>query len=183
MTNSNEHISTSSITYFKRVGFLLTGAFAIRLIFFSLLWILFTGWKPESWVIGIFFVMMASLLSLHLAPKNNSAVSRFNLKYLPSFLYYFSAQSIRGGWSTARLALTPTKKTSPGFYKYQTDFVNPSDIFTFMQILSLLPGTVSTDENNGEITLHVLDIHCFDLAEVEKCYQLVCQLLNIRADR
>lgn len=153
--------------------------FVVKLFLLSLLWMLFTGWQPNSWVVAIPFIVTASILSVYLAPKKSS---RINFKYLPYFLVYFVVQSIRGGWDTAKLALNPAQNTLPGLVKFRTHLVNPSDIFTFMQILSLLPGTVSAYQKKGELTIHVLDLNSFNLSEVDECHQYVCKLLNIKAN-
>jgi multicomponent Na+:H+ antiporter subunit E len=155
--------------------------FWIRLSLFSILWILLTGWQPSSWGIGAVFITMASLLSLYLAPKHRQTDQWLThpMKLIP-FFYYFFVQSLRGGWDTAKLALIPRPKLSPGFIRFHTDLANESQVFAFMQVLSLLPGTVSAEQNGRKLTIHVLNLHTFNRAEIDDCQVRVSQLFASR---
>lgn len=153
--------------------------FWVRFTLFSIIWILLTGWQPSSWAVGGVFIIMASSLSLLLAPQQQqTAQSKINPVNLFSFFCYFFMQSLRGGWDTAKLALRPKQKILPGVIKYPIEIVNESHIFTFMQVLSLLPGTVSAQHNDREIRIHVLDFNSFNRAEIDNCYARVSKLLG-----
>jgi multicomponent Na+:H+ antiporter subunit E len=153
--------------------------FWVRFTLFSIIWVLLTGWQPSSWSVGVVFIIMASSLSLYLAPQQQQTERRqINPTTLFSFFCYFFIQSLRGGWDTAKLALRPKQKLSPGVIKYQIEIVNESHIFTFMQVLSLLPGTVSGHQEGREISIHVLDLNSFNRAEIDNCYAWVSKLLG-----
>jgi multicomponent Na+:H+ antiporter subunit E len=156
--------------------------FSIRVTLFSIFWLLLTGWQPNSWGVGVVFITMASSLSLFLTGKQRQSEEWLinPTKSIP-FLFYFFAQSLRGGWDIAKLALIPNSKLSPGVIIYQTDLVTESQIFTLMQVLSLLPGTVSANRTGGEITIHVLNLNSFNRTEIDDCQRRVIQLLGSRA--
>jgi multicomponent Na+:H+ antiporter subunit E len=155
--------------------------FWVRFTLFSILWALLTGWQPSSWGVGVVFISMASALSLYLAPKQRQTEQwlSYPMKLIP-FLHYFLVQSLRGGWDTAKLALMPKSKLSPGFIRFHSDLANESQIFTFMQVLSLLPGTVSAEQNGRELTIHVLKLSSFNRAEIDDCQVRVSQLFASR---
>ena len=153
-------------------------AFVKRIMGFSLLWMVLTGWQLNSLLVGGIFILFASFLSTSLTQADNIPKNHINIQYLPSFLYYFITQSLRGGWDTAKLALTPKQKLSPGVINYKIALLNESHLFTFMQVLSLLPGTVSADLKKDQLVIHVLDINSFNLAEIDECHTWVCKLLN-----
>ena len=162
--------------------FMLTFDFWIRVILFSIFWALLTGWQLNSWGVGAVFIFMASSLSLYLTAKQRQTEQwLINPTKSVSFLYYFFVQSLRGGWDIAKLALRPKAKLSPGVIVYHSDLVTESQIFTLMQVLSLLPGTVSAKRRGCEITIHVLNLSSFDRAEIDDCQERVMELLGSRA--
>ena len=157
-------------------------AFWIRVILFSLFWVLLTGWQPGSWAIGAGFIFMASSLSLYLTARQRLTEKwLINPTKFLSFLYYFFVQSLRGGWDIAKLALIPKSTLSSGMISYHTDLVTGSQIFTFMQVLSLLPGTVCAKHRGCEITIHVLNLNSFNRTEIDDCQVRVSELLGTRA--
>ncbi|MBA6292729.1 Na+/H+ antiporter subunit E [Colwellia sp. MB3u-70] len=173
---NNELSSSPSAFSFRSV---LSWRFLIRFALFSLFWGLLTRWQQNSLGLGIVFIAMASVLSLYLAPQQKKRHQWLKKPFnILSFLYYFYVQSLRGGWSIAKLALSPKLKLSPGFIKYHTDLANDSQVFTFMQVLSLLPGTVSARQNAQELTIHVLDMNTFNQAEIDDCQIRIKQLLD-----
>jgi multicomponent Na+:H+ antiporter subunit E len=144
---------------------------------------LLTGWQPSSWGVGAVFIITASGLSFYLAPERPKTVQCLNnpTKVI-SFFCYFFVQSLRGGWDTAKLALIPKSTLSPGVIRYPIDLVNESQIFIFMQVLSLLPGTVSAQLNGRELSIHVLDLNSFNQGEIDDCLERVRQLLVSAAE-
>jgi multicomponent Na+:H+ antiporter subunit E len=175
--NQSDNPSTAGHMSLIRLVFSL--GFWIRFTLFSVVWMLLTGWQPSSWGVGAVFVITASLLSLYLAPKHSQTEQRLIAPAkLLSFCCYFFIQSLRGGWDTAKLALTAKPKLSPGVIRYPMKLVNASQVFTFMQVLSLLPGTVSAELNGNELTIHVLDLNSLNRAEIDDCYRRVSELFG-----
>lgn len=156
--------------------------FLIRIILFSIFWILLVGGQLSSLGVGIVFIFIASFLSLYLAPEQRKTIQWIrNPLGLLSFLLYFAVQSLRGGWDIAKLALTPRANISPGFIKYHTDLASDSQVFTFMQVLSLLPGTVSTKQSGRELTIHVLNMNTFNQAEIDDYQTRIKKLWGTQA--
>ncbi|MFT4808634.1 MAG: multicomponent Na+:H+ antiporter subunit E [Neolewinella sp.] len=176
LTEHNQSGTLRTSTFTLRIDFW------IRIALFSIFWILLTGWQPSSWGVGVVFIVMASSLSFFLTDKQQQTETwRINPTKSISFLFYFFVQSLRGGWDIAKLALIPQSKLSPGVITYHTDLVNESHIFTLMQVLSLLPGTVSAKYQGSEITIHVLNLNSFDRTEIDDCQLRVSELLGSRA--
>jgi multicomponent Na+:H+ antiporter subunit E len=155
--------------------------FWFRVIIFSIFWMLLTGWEPSSWGIGAVCIIMASLLSIYLRGQQQTVQKRINPAKVLSFSYYFFIQSMRGGLEVAQLALIPNSNFSPGMVTYQTDLTNESQIFALMQLLSILPGTVSTKRKGREITIHVLNLGSFSKTEIDDCQKRVSELLGSRS--
>lgn len=149
----------------------------MRLAVFSFLWLLLSEWQLSALPVGSIFIIAASLLSFYLAPTPRPITRpfKYSAKAL-AFLFYFAEQSLRGGWGIAKLALKPKLEISPGFFLYRTSLSNDSQIFTFMQVLSLLPGTVSAGREGCELSIHVLDLASFNRSDIEDCQRWVTQL-------
>ena len=151
----------------------------MRLTVFSLLWLLLTEWQISSLFVGAIFIIGASLLSFYLAPTQRPTTQPLkNSAKALSFLFYFAVQSLRGGWDIAKLALKPKLEISPGFFIYRTSLSNESQLFTFMQVLSLLPGTVSAGREGRELSIHVLDLASFNRSDIEDCQRRVIQFTD-----
>jgi multicomponent Na+:H+ antiporter subunit E len=144
--------------------------FLLRIILFSFFWGLLVRFDQGSLGVGVAFILAASLLSLYLAQQQRKTKQWLRSPVsLLSFIVYFAVQSLRGGWEIAKLALSHKLRLSPGFVKYHTNF---------MQILSLLPGTVSARQHGRELTIHVMNMDTFDAAEIDDCQMRIKKLLG-----
>lgn len=173
---NNELSSSPSAFSFRSI---ISWRFLIRFALFSLFWGFLTRWQQNYLGLGITFIAMASMLSLYLAPQQQKRHQWLKKPFsILSFLYYFYVRSLRGGCSIDKLALSPKLKLSPSFIKYHTDLANDSQVFTFMQVLSLLPATLSARQNAQELTIHVLDMNTFNQVEIDDCQIRIKQLLD-----
>ncbi|MFQ3246800.1 MAG: multicomponent Na+:H+ antiporter subunit E [Arenicella sp.] len=153
--------------------------FLLRIILFSFFWGLLVRFDQGSLGVGVAFILAASLLSLYLAQQQRKTKQWLRSPVsLLSFIVYFAVQSLRGGWEIAKLALSHKLRLSPGFVKYHTNLATESQVFTFMQILSLLPGTVSARQHGRELTIHVMNMETFDAAEIDDCQMRIKKLLG-----
>jgi multicomponent Na+:H+ antiporter subunit E len=158
--------------------------FGIRLAVFSIVWLFLTEWQLNSLMVGSIFIVAASLLSVYLAPKyRHTAQLLKSPKKIVLFLSYFAIQSVRGGWDIAKLALIPTSKTSPGIIHYRTNLIDDSQVFTLIQILNLLPGTVSACRDGRDLSIHVLDLSSFKQSDIDDCQWWVTQLIGTEQER
>lgn len=156
----------------------------MRIAIFSLLWLVLAQWQLSSLIVGVVFIVVASLLSLYLAPvlppiNAHKTPSYKVLRKRCSFFIYFFSQSLRGGWDIAILALTPKLHVSPGVVQYQTALSSESQLFTFIQVLSLLPGTVSASRNGRTLSIHVLDLNSYSRSDIDDCQQKVADLVGV----
>ncbi len=178
MTDFKQDAPLPTKIYSRLIQLLSRLGFWIRFTLFSLIWILLTGWQPGSWPLGVVFIIMASSLSLYLAPQQPIVARQIKPAKLCSFWCYFFIHSLRGAWVTAQLALKPKQTLLPGVINYPIDMVNESHIFTFMQVISLLPGTVSAEHHGGEVRIHILDLNSFSRADIDDCFARVSKLLG-----
>ena len=151
---------------------------------FSGLWLLLTDAVPVSWTIGVIAVPIATYLSLSLfAVPNGDASPRLQLSFsgLLLFIPYFTLQSLRGGWDTAWRVLHPQLPVDPGVRYYALRYLphGPARAF-FMNVVSLLPGSLSVEEtNDGQLLIHILSAGNFKRGELRLCERRVAALFAL----
>ena len=127
----------------------------LRAAAFFIFWlVLMQSLKPSDIAMGALATVVATRVSLRLLPPAAGCL-RFGslLLLLPHFLW----QSVRGGVDVARRALTPRLPLQSGFVSCPLGFGPGLARNTFATITSLLPGTVSCDEEDGLLVYHCLD--------------------------
>lgn len=82
-----------------------------------------------------------------------------DVRRLPAFALFFVLASARGGLDVAGRILARTLDIAPGFLTYRTKLRHPGARILFLDLISLLPGTLSADiEAPERLVIHALDI-------------------------
>jgi multicomponent Na+:H+ antiporter subunit E len=137
-------------------------AFSIawRLVLFTAIWVVVAGTDPSSAIIGAPAVLAATWSSWRLGGRPGNRFSPWGaLRFVP----YFVNESIRGGLDVAARVLGPRVRVDPGFYDYRLSLSGQGAQVFFVDLVSLLPGTLSADLRGGVVTIHALD-HGADIA-------------------
>ena len=120
----------------------------------ALIWAALNPGDHKSWLVGLPVVIMATVAALRL----HSPVPRqFSLTGALHFAAFYIHQSFRGGWDVARRALSPALPLNPGVLTYRMRLRDEPAQVLLVNVISLLPGTVSAGLENGTVTLHALD--------------------------
>lgn len=119
------------------------------------LWAVLTAGTPASWVVGGPAVILALLLSRHLAPTGCWV---FRWLALAWFIPWFFLQSLRAGLDVAGRALRPDPRLAPEVLDYRLRLPpGPARCF-FMLVISLIPGTLTAAVGSDDrLLVHVLD--------------------------
>lgn len=125
-----------------------------RALLLGMVWLGMNGLDPKSWIIGAPLCLFCALLSLGLSPIR---IPRLHWKALAPFVLLFVYESIRGGWDVAARVLHRRLPIAPGFIQYTTALSQDSARRLFVNVVSLLPGTVSADLNGTQITIHAIN--------------------------
>jgi multicomponent Na+:H+ antiporter subunit E len=131
-------------------------AFSIvwRLVLFSAIWVVLAGADPSSAIIAVPTVLAATWASWRLAGTPGTRLSPWGaVRFVPYFFY----ESIRGGLDVAARVLGPRVRVDPGFHDYRLNLSNPGARVFFVDLVSLLPGTLSADLRGAVVTIHALD--------------------------
>jgi multicomponent Na+:H+ antiporter subunit E len=149
---------------------------ALRLGIFSGLWLVLTGPGLESWILGVPAVSFAVGLSLYLAPSECYPLSPAGLL---RFTLFFLSQSYLSGIDVMRRALSPGLRLNPGLVSYLTLLPPGAPRIFFLNTISLLPGTLSTDLQGDRVLVHTLDKDLPIWAALQKLEAIITLLFQV----
>lgn len=121
----------------------------------SSVWLGLNGSDLGSWLIGGPVVLAAALLG---GALRGGRGPRLRWLGLPPFLGFFLRESLRGGWDVAWRVLHPRLPVTPGFVHFTTTLPEGPVRYLFVNVVSLLPGTVSAGFDGDRIVVHALDV-------------------------
>jgi multicomponent Na+:H+ antiporter subunit E len=136
---------------------------AWRAAWFLCLWLVLAGADLGDILAAAAAIAAATWTSLRLLEPNASRRSpRAIVQLVLLFLYH----SVVAGADVARRALDPRLPLCPGFVAYPTRLSSGMRRNVFTTLTSLLPGTVPTGEENGQLVYHCLDVQQPVVAEL-----------------
>ncbi len=119
-------------------------------------WALLTEARRDSWIVGGPVVLAASLVAVHLAPRDRC---RWSVIGLLGFGPHFVRSSIMGGIDVAWRSMHPRLPIDPQMIEYPLRLPAGTARTFFMNVVNLLPGTVSADVGKDVLTVHVMDVN------------------------
>lgn len=125
-----------------------------RLPLFAFSWWVVAEGRIDGWLLGGTAVVAATWASVALWPQ---AAHGLRLAVLPGFLVLFLADSVRGGWQVALMALRGRKALQPGYLELPLNLPAGAPQIMLANVLSLMPGTVAVELEDDRLRLHVLD--------------------------
>ena len=120
----------------------------------ALVWLLLSGDNWQSWLVGLPTVLLAAWSAVRL---RGSDEGRMHLSGLLRFLPLFIKESVLGGIDVVSRVMRPTMRIAPGFFDYRIGLSQPSARLLFLNTLSLLPGTLTSDLDGDMLRIHALD--------------------------
>jgi multicomponent Na+:H+ antiporter subunit E len=147
------------------------------LLFASLWWILAEG-RLDGWLLGGIAVFAAIWTSVALWPP---AAHGIRLAALPGFLAFFLANSVRGGWQVALMALRGRGALQPTFLDLPLSLPAGAPQILMTNVLSLMPGTVGVELVDDRLRLHVLHQGLPVVAEARALERRIAALFGVDA--
>lgn len=160
----------SSVSLARRV----VGRLVVRSALFGVLWWALTEGRPDSWSIGIPAVLLAATSSIALLPASRVAWLEL-LRFVPFFLL----RSVLGGIDVARRTLRPKMRIAPALIDYPLRLPPGLPQVVMLNTVTLLPGTLSVDLQEGLARFHVLDESMNYVTEIEAVERHVARLFRI----
>lgn len=145
-----------------------------RGLWFALIWWALTDGAASSWWIGVPAVLLALVASVALL-----APMHFNWFELARFLPFFLGRSLLGGVDVACRAFHPRMPVDPGLVEYPLRLSPGLPRVVMANMVSLLPGTMSTEIGQNCLHVHVLDRRKALFPELDAVEQGVARMFGI----
>jgi multicomponent Na+:H+ antiporter subunit E len=149
-----------------RAGVLAGGSWSnavSRAAWFLCLWLVIAGADLGDIPAASVAIAAATWTSLRLLEPS---ASRRSLRAISQLALLFLYHSVVAGADVARRALDPRLPLRPGLVAYPTRLSRGVRRNVFTTLTSLLPGTVPTGEENGQLLYHCLDVEQPVVAEL-----------------
>jgi multicomponent Na+:H+ antiporter subunit E len=148
-----------------------------RALLFALLWWALAEGRHDGWLFGGAAVIAATWTSALLwSPSEN----RIRFVQLPSFIGYFLANSVLGGWQVALMALRGRAALQPGFLDMALDLPAGAPQILLTNTLCLMPGTLGVELAGDRLRIHVLDRRLPAADQAQALQQRVAALFGAR---
>jgi multicomponent Na+:H+ antiporter subunit E len=149
-------------------------SYLFRVLFFAIIWLGLVEGNLDSLSIGIFVVVISSLISLKLIPP-----FPLNLKATIPFAGFFLWRSLLGGIDVAKRVWSKKLLINPDIITFQISINNELAIALFINTVNLLPGTLVVDIKNNLLEIHVLDKNMNNLHELEEIENKILNLFKM----
>lgn len=161
---------------------LLTGfskRWLLPLLLCVMLWVVISRADPASWIVALPSIAFAVIVidRLHVRGKQGIRAAM-----LPGFIAWFLWNSFRGGVDVTLRALKPRLSLQPGFLYYPLRLPHGHARLFLVNVVSLLPGTLSADIEGDELVLHCLDTGADIIVETGYAERRVAGLFGIPRD-
>ena len=146
-------------------------------------WFLLVDGELDSLLVGVFFIPMSIFVAIKLSAKTDNGARGFHVKLMkvPKFIVFFLYQSVKGGTDTARRVFSLNMKLQPEFVHYSIKLLPVGlPINLFMNVVSLLPGSVSVIRAPDGVLVHVLTVTNSTVAELYQCECMVSELFGLK---
>jgi multicomponent Na+:H+ antiporter subunit E len=134
----------------QRWGFSIAGRGALM----AFGWWALTGGDLRYWLLALGIIGSATAASLIVTPPGHR---RWHPVAILRFAWFFGVQSVIGGIDVARRAFDPRMPIAPGIRWYRLHTPSEASQVLIADTVSLLPGSVGVELEDGGLTVHVLD--------------------------
>ncbi|EMR13831.1 hypothetical protein MPL1_02838 [Methylophaga lonarensis MPL] len=124
---------------------------AIWCAFYFLLWLILAA--AEAPLFGLLLAMFAAWVSVGI----NNTRWFIRLSALPAFIIFFLIELWLGAWDVARRAVHPAVPLNPAWVSYPLKTTDEQVRLLLSALTGLLPGTLASHYQQGELHVHVLD--------------------------
>jgi multicomponent Na+:H+ antiporter subunit E len=149
--------------------------FLIRILLYGVIWVVLTGARMESALLGVPAVLTAAWIS---GQAQRSSTGRFSISGGVLFMGFFLKASLISGFDVVRRALHPKPAIFPDLIDYRLSLSSEAARIFMADAVSLLPGTLSADLAEANLTVHVLDRNMPIHAELRALEKRVAAMLE-----
>ena len=150
-----------------------------RTVIFVLFWWLLNAGDNASWLIGVPVIVIAVAASLKLSPPRPWRWRPLQvIRFLPVFIW----ESIRGGVDVSLRVFRPTMPLCPAVIDYQISLPKGLPRLLMLNVVSLLPGTLSADLRGDQLILHVLDKNTTFESEMQRIERYITAMFSTEVE-
>lgn len=150
----------------------------LRIMLFAFLWWILAEGRSDGWLLGGIAVAAATWASGVLW---TNATHGLRLAALPGFLIFFFANSIRGGWQVAFMALRGRRALQPALIELPLNLPAGAPQILLTNVLGLMPGTVGVELADDRLRLHVLHHDLPVVADARALERRIAALFGVNA--
>lgn len=132
-------------------------------------WLLLSDFDLTSLLVGIPSIGLALWCYRCLHTSSSGQLSFVGALRLAVF---FLHQSLIGGWDLACRSCGKRVRVNPGLIEYRPDLNCSAAYPLFVRCLNLLPGTLSVEDRQESLLIHVIDTDVNYVIELERLAQL-----------
>lgn len=145
-----------------------------RVLLYSLLWWALTDGSAASWWIGVPAVLLAVIASAMLLPP-----VPLNWRELVKFAPFFLRRSLLGAADVAWRSFHPRVPITPDLIDYPLRLPPGLSRVMLLNIVNLLPGTLSAELDGHVLRVHVLDSLGDVMPELQTLERRVARISNV----
>ncbi len=153
-----------------------TQGFLARVLLYGLLWVVLTGGRMESGLLGVPTVLMAAWIS---GKTQGFSTGRFSISGGVRFMGFFLKASLISGFDVIQRALHPRLSLHPDLIDYRLSLTTDTARIFMADVVSLLPGTLSANLAEANLTVHVLDCEMPIHTELRALEKRVAAMLEV----
>jgi multicomponent Na+:H+ antiporter subunit E len=134
----------------KRVGGFISGFVLSFLIYISIV----GKFSLEEIIAGLIVSLISSLLFVNMIPISLNAINPLRIIMFIIYIPYFLYQMIKANIQIALTVINPSLPINPDIIKTKTKLKKPISKLLLTSSITLTPGTLSTDIDEEEISIH-----------------------------
>ncbi len=120
----------------------------------GLIWAVLTDFRLDALAFGVPAVLAGAALVFVLPA---SSAWRLSPRGALAFALWFAVQSVRGAIDVALRAFDPKLPLRPGFRRYTPALPAGAPRVLFLNTITLLPGTLTSEVSGDTVVVHMLD--------------------------
>ncbi len=130
---------------------------ALLLLVLAATWLLWSGlFQPLLLTFGAASCLLTLYLAHRMGVFRQEVFLLHLLRKLPGYWLWLGAELVKSNLHVARIVLTPTLPISPTVVEFQSLAHGPVGHALLANSITLTPGTVTIDENEGRLKVHCL---------------------------
>ncbi|MGL5837555.1 MAG: Na+/H+ antiporter subunit E [Sphingorhabdus sp.] len=127
---------------------------AFTVLLLLVIWMTLNRGEVGSLIVGAPVIVLGIWLSTMVPPQPRW---RLRLSAVPGFAFYFVRQTFIGGWDVMMRGFDRELRLDPAFLLYRVRLPDGPARPFFLDVISLLPGTLSAEIQDDHVYVHVID--------------------------